>query len=498
MYWPLSHMVQPKEKALQCSDCHGERGVLDWSALGLRGRSGLPRRSPSHGADARPSKEEADDDSWPRLVASCLLLVAFAAAGQRAELQPLHPPVPLLDRGRAQSVSSRASPSRRCGAAAAATTPGTSPRTATTCRWGGTSGRRSGQHPAAGPGTGAPGSFGRWNPLTYRYLSPPGDKQLDLGIAEWMQRFGGRHVGGGPAGFGPRRHGRLVARAAAAGAGASIRTRRSWIRARRRAGWDGRQSGVAEMNCFLCHIAQPDNDARVAGTGRAAVSSGQTRRHCRTPGVVQPRRRGLALLPDAFRPMTARVEAGQTGHSGTEESATAACVTAGEHGDAAVPLGRCRWRRGPRPPRGRCSRRNGSGVGGQPAGQEQLVPALGRSRRAACWSAPVATSRSTIRRRTNRRRGAVREHLRFEPRRLAMASTCGGPATSSPRGTRRRARWPRHLDGTMRRCERLPQCGADPRLAALSRRALRPFELRSVPHSADLRPGRCGRWTGRC
>jgi len=34
MYWPLSHMVQPKDKALQCSDCHSRGGRMDWNALG--------------------------------------------------------------------------------------------------------------------------------------------------------------------------------------------------------------------------------------------------------------------------------------------------------------------------------------------------------------------------------------------------------------------------------------------------------------------------------
>lgn len=37
MYWPLSHMVMPKEKALSCADCHGEHGRLDWIALGYTG-----------------------------------------------------------------------------------------------------------------------------------------------------------------------------------------------------------------------------------------------------------------------------------------------------------------------------------------------------------------------------------------------------------------------------------------------------------------------------
>lgn len=37
MYWPSTHMVQPKENALQCADCHGENGRLDWQALGYPG-----------------------------------------------------------------------------------------------------------------------------------------------------------------------------------------------------------------------------------------------------------------------------------------------------------------------------------------------------------------------------------------------------------------------------------------------------------------------------
>ncbi len=37
MYWRTSHMVQPKENALQCNDCHGAAGRLDWVALGYPG-----------------------------------------------------------------------------------------------------------------------------------------------------------------------------------------------------------------------------------------------------------------------------------------------------------------------------------------------------------------------------------------------------------------------------------------------------------------------------
>ena len=37
MNWPITHMVAPVAKALQCNDCHGSDGRLDWMALGYPG-----------------------------------------------------------------------------------------------------------------------------------------------------------------------------------------------------------------------------------------------------------------------------------------------------------------------------------------------------------------------------------------------------------------------------------------------------------------------------
>jgi octaheme c-type cytochrome (tetrathionate reductase family) len=37
MFWPTTHMVQPTHEALQCVDCHGENGRLDWETLGYPG-----------------------------------------------------------------------------------------------------------------------------------------------------------------------------------------------------------------------------------------------------------------------------------------------------------------------------------------------------------------------------------------------------------------------------------------------------------------------------
>jgi hypothetical protein len=37
MYWPTTHMVASKQRSLQCVDCHGETGRLDWKRLGYAG-----------------------------------------------------------------------------------------------------------------------------------------------------------------------------------------------------------------------------------------------------------------------------------------------------------------------------------------------------------------------------------------------------------------------------------------------------------------------------
>jgi octaheme c-type cytochrome (tetrathionate reductase family) len=50
MYWPLSHMVAPGERALQCADCHGPAGRMDFEALGYPGDP-IDRRAPTELAE---------------------------------------------------------------------------------------------------------------------------------------------------------------------------------------------------------------------------------------------------------------------------------------------------------------------------------------------------------------------------------------------------------------------------------------------------------------
>ncbi|MBU0550021.1 hypothetical protein KKF91_18985 [Myxococcota bacterium] len=81
-------------------------------------------------------------------------------------------------------------------------------------------------HPGARPWDLSPGLFGRWDPLTYRRLSPKDDPRVDLTPEAWT-RQGTRHVGGGPA-------------------------------------------VGAQLDCFLCHVNDPDHEARLR-----ALSAGQ-------------------------------------------------------------------------------------------------------------------------------------------------------------------------------------------------------------------------------
>jgi thiosulfate reductase cytochrome b subunit len=100
------------------------------------------------------------------------------------------------------------------------------------------------------------GTFGKWNPLTYRYLSQTGDERLDLGTPEWLMLFGDKIVGGGPATT--ARNGEPLESTAqrldnpettVLAEDGSVQL---WH-------WD---TGTMEMNCFLCHLENPNLETR--------------------------------------------------------------------------------------------------------------------------------------------------------------------------------------------------------------------------------------------
>ena len=109
------------------------------------------------------------------------------------------------------------------------------------------------------------GLFGKWDPLTYRYLSQSQDERLDLSTPEWLMSSGLRHVGGGPAETSREGQPLTSLPADANNPETSLLTPNG-----SRSPWDWKASGTVEMNCFLCHMANPDNASR-----QAALEKGQ-------------------------------------------------------------------------------------------------------------------------------------------------------------------------------------------------------------------------------
>ena len=110
------------------------------------------------------------------------------------------------------------------------------------------------------------GIFGRWNPLTYRTLSPVGDAIFDLTTADWVKLLGARHVGGGPAEY--SRAGELLTLLTPDATNPETSTIDPATG--QPLPWDWAASGVVEMNCFLCHTPAPNNEARIAALAAGA------------------------------------------------------------------------------------------------------------------------------------------------------------------------------------------------------------------------------------
>jgi thiosulfate reductase cytochrome b subunit len=100
------------------------------------------------------------------------------------------------------------------------------------------------------------GTFGKWNPLTYRYLSQTGDELLDLSTAEWLMLNGERIVGGGPATT--SRDGNSLTELTTSKTNPETLILENGIAS----AWNWDDSGTMEMNCFLCHLESPNTEAR--------------------------------------------------------------------------------------------------------------------------------------------------------------------------------------------------------------------------------------------
>ncbi len=108
------------------------------------------------------------------------------------------------------------------------------------------------------------GLFGEFDPIGYRYLSPTGDERTDLTTADWLMTYGWRVPGGGPAVTARNGQPLMALSPDATNPEASVYdpSTETYV------GWDWSRSGVIEMNCFLCHMEQPNDQARVEAIQR--------------------------------------------------------------------------------------------------------------------------------------------------------------------------------------------------------------------------------------
>ncbi|MEZ4610356.1 MAG: hypothetical protein R2838_08960 [Caldilineaceae bacterium] len=189
MYWPLTHMVQPGERALQCQDCHDENGRMDWQALGYPGdpmysgsrNTGAPSQASSA---ARASPREG----WSaacfahfrfrrRITVAALLtagivvtaLVMLAATGPG----PVDHAAPHLPAAGTRTASTCSTGRAAVHHADVRQLPrhGLHRRAQLSRRRGAGAVRRPRQSRRRTPGTAAAVSSANGNPLTYRYLS---------------------------------------------------------------------------------------------------------------------------------------------------------------------------------------------------------------------------------------------------------------------------------------------------------------------------------------
>jgi hypothetical protein len=141
----------------------------------------------------------------------------------------------------------------------------------------------------------SPGSFGRWEPLIYRYLTPRKTDLPDLGTPGWVLALGFRHAGGGPAEL-SRTGEPLTSLAPDAGDPETYVLDDSTGST---TAWSWRESGPVEFNCFMCHIPRPNNDARMDAL-RAGAFEWASTATLEGTGLVSRESDGWRWSPEAF------------------------------------------------------------------------------------------------------------------------------------------------------------------------------------------------------
>lgn len=120
----------------------------------------------------------------------------------------------------------------------------------------------------------SPGMFGKFSIIPNRQLTHPDitdPSDADMSQPEWLTKCGGCHTGGGISEYDLRGHRFLTAEAKPSGPldpSYTIRDRDSG----QVLPWDWQKSGIAEADCFLCHVPKSSRGAR-----KEEVSAGDFR-----------------------------------------------------------------------------------------------------------------------------------------------------------------------------------------------------------------------------
>ena len=226
---------------------------------------------------------------FKRLLALALLAILLGFAMQNvasAQEGPLHPPIQLLD-ANGDNVVDTGNPistMKTCGGCH-------NTELIDSHSFHSQQGRdhlyKLGDAPSGRPWDFSDGLFGKWDPITYRYLSPAGDRLKDMGTPDWVKIFGPYHPGGGPATT--SRSGQpLTDIPVTLGDPETTSFDPATDEAQL---WDWNQSGVVEMNCFLCHMTDPNNEARIEELRRGIFAWADTATLLGT-GIVRPKEDG--------------------------------------------------------------------------------------------------------------------------------------------------------------------------------------------------------------
>ncbi|MBN2082774.1 hypothetical protein JW859_11300 [bacterium] len=222
------------------------------------------------------------------------LLLAFICVGPAMAAAPMHPDIALLDDqgGLVIATGRPVSPLTTCGQCH-----DTDYIALYNCHaW-------AGFNEACKPGAAVsgrswdtgPGLYGRLDLLDYSL--PLGDgERFTRGVADWIKADGWRHVGGGPAALANDGTSLLELPLSddlnAASYSLDPVTNQP-------VPWDWRESGIPELNCFICHLAEADNLARVAALTAGAFGWAATATLGRT-AVVTYNGRGWDYNSAAF------------------------------------------------------------------------------------------------------------------------------------------------------------------------------------------------------